>query len=395
MTGLAEQSRAESAQAIGSTLWREQAWRGQEEALPGGSVVLTCSAQLGEGGLGRHAQEIADALARCGRQPVCICGADPARPAVGRSRRLLRRALNAPLALPPLHLAAAQRALRYSRQFDAYAAGALPAADHLIAFNGTALQQVRAARRVGGTTGAVRSGCDMSTALVSATSHFRLLARQHALAQRQYPLEESWATRLLERNLSEYAHVDRIYVSSDYTRDSFLAEGVGEEVLARLPLTPDPRFEPALAADAGSSTFDIVFCGTLSVVKGVPLLIDAVRALPHADLRLFLVGGWKSRGMRRFVERACAADRRIWAGHGDPLPRLRGARLYVHPTYNDGFGYAPAEALACGVPVIVSEDTGMKDLVDPGRSGTIVATGDLRALTEAIDAAYRGELCSG
>jgi glycosyltransferase involved in cell wall biosynthesis len=283
-----------------------------------------------------------------------------------------------------MHLAAAQRALRKSRQFDVYAAGALPAAEHLIAFNGTALAQIRAARRTGG----------MSTALVSATSHFRLLARQHALAHRQYPLEESWATRLLERNLSEYSEVDRIYVSSDYTRDSFIAEGVGEELLTRLVLTPDPRFEPG-RSDAASSTFDIVFCGSLSVVKGVPLLIDAVRALPYADLRLVLVGGWKSRGMRRFVQRACAQDPRIWAGHGDPLPRLRGARLCVHPTYNDGFGYAPAEALACGVPVIVTEDTGMKDLIEPGRNGAIVPTGDLGALTQAVEVAYRGELCSG
>ena len=384
MTGLAEQSRAEPEQAIGSTGWRMQAQRRQEEVLPAGRVVLTCSAQLGEGGLGRHAQEIADALARRGAQPVCICGPDPSRPPVRRWRRLARRAVNAPLALPPLHLAAAQRALRKSRQFDVYAAGAMPAADHLIAFNGTALAQIRAARRARG----------MSTALVSATSHFRLLARQHVLAHRQYPLEESWATRLLERNLNEYSEVDRIYVSSDYTHDSFIAEGVGDELLTRLVLTPDPRFQPG-RSHAASSTFDIVFCGSLSVVKGVPLLIDAVRALPYADLRLVLVGGWKSRGMRRFVQRACAQDSRIWAGHGDPLPRLRGASLYVHPTYNDGFGYAPAEALACGVPVIVTEDTGMKDLIEPGRTGAIVPTGDVGALTQAVEAAYRGELCSG
>jgi glycosyltransferase involved in cell wall biosynthesis len=246
------------------------------------------------------------------------------------------------------------------------------------------LEQVRTARRSG----------DTSTALVSATSHFRLLQRQHARAHRQYPLEESWARRLLKRNLSEYGEVDRIYVASEYARDSFIEEGFGDEALALLPLTPDPRFEPDSAPRA-SSTFDIVFVGSLSVVKGVPLLIDAIRALPHPDMRLRLVGGWKSRGMRRFVERTRARDARIWAGHGDPLPHLHGARLYVHPSYNDGFAYAPAEALACGVPAIVSEDTGMKDLIDPGRNGLVVPTGDLGALTEAIEAAYRGELFNG
>ena len=77
---------------------------------------------------------------------------------------------------------------------------------------------------------------------------------------------------------------------------------------------------------------------------------------------------------------------------GDPLPHLRSAALCVHPAYEDGFAYAPAEALAAGVPVIVSEDTGMKELIEPGRTGLILATGDLDALTEAIEAAYRGEV---
>ncbi len=64
----------------------------------------------------------------------------------------------------------------------------------------------------------------------------------------------------------------------------------------------------------------------------------------------------------------------------------------MHPAYEDGFAYAPAEALAAGVPVLVSEDTGMKDLIERGRDGEVLPTGDLDALTEAIDAAYRGEL---
>ena len=96
--------------------------------------------------------------------------------------------------------------------------------------------------------------------------------------------------------------------------------------------------------------------------------------------------------MRRFVEGACAEDPRITAGPGDPLDHLRTASLCVHPAYEDGFGYAPAEALASGVPVIVSEDTGMKELISSHRAGLILPTGDLDALTQALEAAYRAEL---
>jgi glycosyltransferase involved in cell wall biosynthesis len=124
----------------------------------------------------------------------------------------------------------------------------------------------------------------------------------------------------------------------------------------------------------------------------VPLLVDAFRTLRQPDMRLILVGGGKSRGFNRWLRRAIAADERISAGPGDPLPVLRAAGLCVHPTWEDGFAYAPAEALACGVPALVSADTGMRDMIEPGRNGLVFKTGDQDALAEGIQAGYQGTL---
>jgi glycosyltransferase involved in cell wall biosynthesis len=364
--------------------WRQRAQAAQQQALPSGSVVVACSAPLGAGGLGRHLEEIVHALERRARPTVCICGStresDPRGARAGH-------AIPDPatlLARSPIPLSLGLRTRAFTVEFDAYAAERLPRAEHLIAFNGQALIQLKAARRAG----------FQSRSLMAANSHLRHVARQHAKAHRRYPFEGSWTTSLIARNLKEYAQADRIYVASEYTRESFLREGFREESLVRFPLTPHPRFEPREPPPA-CDTFDIVHAGSLTVAKGVPLLIDAVRRLPHPDIRLILVGGWATRGMRRFIQSACAEDARISSGPGDPLAHLRAARLYVHPTYEDGFAYAPAEALACGVPMIVSEDTGMKELIDSPDSGVILPTGDLDALSEAIDAAYRGEILPG
>ncbi|MGA7705371.1 MAG: hypothetical protein WB998_10805, partial [Solirubrobacteraceae bacterium] len=54
--------------------WRAERERAQELALPDGRVVVSCSAPLGNGGLGRHLGEIVGALERRGSQPTCICG---------------------------------------------------------------------------------------------------------------------------------------------------------------------------------------------------------------------------------------------------------------------------------------------------------------------------------
>jgi glycosyltransferase involved in cell wall biosynthesis len=383
MTSLSESLDSEmgSERALGAA-WRARVSGAQEAALPSGRVVVSCSAPFGGGGLGRHLKELVDALDREGAQSAYL-SEDPAG-SQGSSPATARPSLRATVVAPLGRFSPAWRIWAASVRFDEQAARRLPQAEHLIAFNGTALAQFRAAKRAHW----------QSASLVSATSHIRRLARQSRRAYEQYPIERPWVSRVIGRNLAEYACADRIYVSSRHIWESFVEEGFREDALSLFPLTPDPRYRRPTPRPT-ASTFDVVYVGSLSVTKGVPLLVDAFRRLPHRDMRLILLGGWGTRGMRRFIQRACAEDTRIEVRRGDPLPCLQGAGLCVHPTYDDGFAYAPAEALACGVPVVVSEDTGMKELIDPARDGAIVPTGDRGALTDAIDAAYRAELSAG
>jgi glycosyltransferase involved in cell wall biosynthesis len=413
--------------------WRAEREREQQLVLPGGRVLVTCSAPLGSGGLGRHLSEIVQGLERGGADATCLCPSSRTcasnlprasrRPVDGPSASHANASLTAAARGPALSiLSTATRsspswqAWAANVRFDLDAAAGLPPADHLIAFNGQALAQFRAASKRGAGRGGGPGGRGApSLSLMSANCHLRRVLRMHEQAHRRHPIERSWATRLLARNLAEYELAESIYVASRHALESFVQEGVPERRLSLFPLTPDPRFapdphfapgprfsqDPRLApATAGeraseSDCFEVVYVGSLSVVKGVPLLIEAVGRLAHADLRLVLVGGWSTRAMRRFLERACARDRRIVLQVGDPLPHLRRAALCVHPSYEDGFGYAPVEALACGVPAIVSENTGAKELIVPGRNGLVVATGDEDALAQAIDCVYRGGIPDG
>ena len=384
MTGSTEsEATSTSPEGFPGARWRVEREAAQERVLPSGQLVVSCPAPFGVGGLGRHLEEIADAAERRGQPATCLCGAAlrHSTPTQSPLHHELRPRGRAGALARLTRFSPAWRNLHRSIVFDSHAARRLPGAEHLMAFNGQALKQFEAAARAGYQT----------RSLVSANPHLRRLLRQHRQAHRQYPLEGTWATHLLARNLKEYEQAELIYVASRYSWESFVEEGVAEDRLSLFPLIPDPRFTPR-EPPTHAQTFDVVFVGRLCVTKGVPLLVDAVRRLAHTDLRLVLVGGWGSRGMRRFLQEACARDPRITIGPGDPLPRLSEARLFAHPAYEDGFAYAPAEALACNVPVLVSEDTGMKELVDPGVTGMILPTGDLSALTEAIDAAYRGEI---
>ncbi len=301
-------------------IWRESTRRRQQAAIEPGATTLSCSAERGSGGLGRHVEEIAAAVERAGGPLRPISGGDrrtgapsrasgSARASAGALARLAAPRVLRALGAARVPVSPGVRTRVFMAEFDTWAAARIGTGENLIAFNGQALEQLRGARRAG----------YAQRGLVSANSHVRRLRRQHARALADYPLERSWTERLGARNLAEYEEADRIYVSSRYVRDSFLEEGFDERRLVDFPLTPDPRFAPQ-QRERDATRFEIVYVGSLVVHKGVPLLIDAVRRLSHRDLSLTLVGGGRRAGC---VASCRAPARRIPGSARNPAIRWR------------------------------------------------------------------------
>lgn len=345
-------------------------------------IILSCSAPFGSGGLGRVLLEAAEGVVASGQPYRIYAGGTGRGTAPGPAIAVVNPALPRILAsIPPVRFMPGLQQHLVFDQFDRAVAQRLDRAPSTtVAFSGQALHTFRRARAL---------GC-RRLELISPTAHLAHVWRQHRRAEARYPIEGDWLNRQhLEKGLREYEMADVIYVASDYARETFEREGVPAARLHRAPLRADSRFELAArrdrSGDSTKTTFRIVYTGALTVVKGVPLLIDAFRSLGGAAAELILIGHTGTRGMRRFVAERCAADPRIRVAPGDPLPHLAQADVYVHPSYQDGFAYAVAEALACGVPVVVTEDTGAKELVTSGVNGEIVATDDPDALRGALE----------
>jgi glycosyltransferase involved in cell wall biosynthesis len=278
--------------------------------------------------------------------------------------------------IPPIRFMPGLQQFLVFDRFDRAAAKAMQGAPSTtIGFSGQALHTFARARALGCTR----------FEIVSPTAHLAHVWTQHRLAAARYPIEGDWLNRRhLQKALREYEIADVIHVPSEYAERTFVDRGVPPSKLRRMPLAADRRFAPQAGVARTDSRFRIVYTGYLSVVKGVPLLMDAFGKLDDRDAELVLVGSTGTRGMRRFVEGRCAADPRIRLAPGDPLPHLRAANVYVHPSYQDGFGYAGAEALACGVPAIVTHDTGAKELITSGVNGEVIPTDDPASLLAAL-----------
>ncbi len=123
--------------------------------------------------------------------------------------------------------------------------------------------------------------------------------------------------------------------------------------------------------------------------KGVPVLLDAIERLPaDVPLSLLLVGGgMDSPPMRARIAGSRLESRvRLFGHRDDVLGIVAAADIAVLPSLRrEGLPKTVIEAMALGVPPIVTRSGGSAELVAEGRSGLIVPPGDVAALAAAIE----------
>src|SRR6185295_968373 len=104
------------------------------------------------------------------------------------------------------------------------------------------------------------------------------------------------------------------------------------------------------------------------------------------DLHFHIVGGGPLRSVLELNAAARGlAERVTFHGHREDIPAmLAAADLYVLPSRTEAFPNGVLEAMAAGLPVVAFAVGGLVDLVEHGKTGVLVKTGDAEALAHAI-----------
>lgn len=134
----------------------------------------------------------------------------------------------------------------------------------------------------------------------------------------------------------------------------------------------------------------MLFAGKLEATKRPFDLLKAVTLLPpglRARITVLMVGaGPLDHSLRNQAD--AAGLRVIWAGflNQTEIPAAYGvADVLVLPSYHETWGLVVNEAMACGVPAIVSSQVGCaEDLVRQGETGLVFPMGDVSSLADAI-----------
>ncbi len=110
-----------------------------------------------------------------------------------------------------------------------------------------------------------------------------------------------------------------------------------------------------------------------------------IKALVHLEnLKFFLVGdGYRRIQLQNLVKLHNVEDRVHFLGIKDNIPELlQMADIYIHSAHWEGFGLAVVEAMASGLPVIVSDIPGLRDVV--GDAGILFESGNVEQLVKCI-----------
>jgi alpha-1,3-rhamnosyl/mannosyltransferase len=196
-----------------------------------------------------------------------------------------------------------------------------------------------------------------------------------------------WYTRAILPALFRRAR--RIMADSECTRRDLLKAGAPAEKTVTVLLAPDEACRPvdeaaarAAAARHGLTPGYFLYVGNLRPIKNIPGLLRAYARLRarRPDAPTLALAGRDQMGS------AAPADgvRRLGEVPAADLPGLYGAAgAFVFPSFHEGFGLPPLEAMACGAPVVASTGGSLPEIL--GDAALLVDPGDTDGLAAAME----------
>ena len=262
--------------------------------------------------------------------------------------------------------------------FDRWVKKQLQPGDHIISSFGYTNDSFRWVREHGG-----------KTFLSAGNSHpenfWAIISEEH---RRWGCADPPVSPRHYERAKAMLADTDYIFAPSSFVAQSFLTRGFEPEQILHDTYSVDlSLFSPAKAPRDKNRPLTVISTGTLSLRKGAPYLLEAFRLVlqRHPSARLRLTQDIQESAKPILAKYSdLPIDWSPWLSHAGLVESLRSSDIFVLPSLEEGLVRSALEAMACGLPAVLTPNTGSADYVKPGVTGEIVPIRDPRATADAI-----------
>lgn len=182
--------------------------------------------------------------------------------------------------------------------------------------------------------------------------------------------------------ISEYEIADKILVLSRFIKDNMIKNGVSSSKIHIVNIGFDPKqFLPKNSYSSAFSPLRIIYCGIITKRKGIHLMAQVAKNLQNRAIEWVFIG--TKDDAYDCIHNLQNCIHIPYLEHEQLVLQLHASDLFVFPSYSDSWGMAVVEAMACGLPVIVSENTGAKDAVT-NDCGFVIPIDDADALADKV-----------
>lgn len=183
--------------------------------------------------------------------------------------------------------------------------------------------------------------------------------------------------------------VDMLTAMGHEVEKQLLKIGVKKELVKYVPPGVDLNlFKPHFKAVKDKIT--VLYVGRIDRVKGLLDIVEVARKLQGRNFKFFLVGETTIPEERRIIQECILKNkvRNISIERGvenSQVPKLLAkADIFIYPSYEEWFGISVLEAIASGLPCVVTNKGGLSEMVIDGKNGFIVSPKDINALERAL-----------
>lgn len=271
--------------------------------------------------------------------------------------------------------------------FDRLASRKIDRADLFVGWSSFSLHSLRKAKKMG-----------MTTVIDRGSSH---IVYQNEILKEEYERfgikPELPHPKIIEKELKEYEETDYISIPSMFVKRTFLEKGIPEGKLIHVPYGVDlSQFRQIPKID---DVFRVIFAGGMSLRKGVHYLLQAFSELNLPNSELMLIGALNDEIKPFFKKYKIRYEIRnntnIRKNESviNYIGKVPQAELYKHysrgsvfamMSVEEGLAMVIPQAMACGLPVIYTVNTGGEDIVRDGKDGFIIPIRDTEKLKEKL-----------
>jgi glycosyltransferase involved in cell wall biosynthesis len=215
--------------------------------------------------------------------------------------------------------------------------------------------------------------------------YFSLIEQEHAALGLPVPADHR---RQISRLEEEVSLSDGILTPSSFVRDSFLQRGYPKERIHSICYGANlEHFSPLRESAARCKTRGLraICVAQVTPRKGHHYLLQAWKELNLLGARLDCYGMVDADVAR--VLKNIRAPNVFFHGSVDKatlLKALQNSDVFVLPSVEEGMAVSILEAMACGLPVIATENSGAVDVVNQGREGFVVPIQSSHAIAEKL-----------